>query len=159
MLSKQLWKSSRRSRRRRPFWDFHKCGSFHSLPRPSLWAGVEALMGKERRKFEVAFKKQLIAQIEAGVMTGMQAARTHQIAPSMIERWRRQYREQKLENPPTSRERQLEAENQKLKAKIGELVMQNDQLKKLQHDAQRLKNADTSVITAKNLDQFRKDSK
>ena len=116
-------------------------------------------MGKERRKFEVAFKKQLIAQIEAGVITGMQAARTHQIAPSMIERWRRQYREQKLENPPTSRERQLEAENQKLKAKIGELVMQNDQLKKLQHDAQRLKNADTSVITAKNLDQFRKGSK
>jgi len=85
--------------------------------------------------------------------------RPDQIAPSMIERWRRQYREQKLENPPTSRERQLEAENQKLKAKIGELVMQNDQLKKLQHYAQRLKNADTSVITAKNLDQFRKDSK
>ena len=141
------------------FLGFPQVRQFPQPAAPVLWAGVEALKGKERRKFEVAFKKQLIAQIEAGVMTGMQAARTHQIAPSMIERWRRQYREQKLENPPTSRERQLEAENQKLKAKIGELVMQNDQLKKLQHYAQRQRNADTSVITAKNLDQFRKDSK
>jgi transposase-like protein len=141
------------------FLDFHKYGSFHSLPRPSLFGLESTRMGKERRKFEVAFKKQLIAQIEAGVMTGMQAARTHQIAPSVIERWRKQYREQKLENPPTSRERQLEAENEKLKAKIGDLVMQNDQLKKLQHYAQRMRNADTSVITAKNLDQFRKGSK
>lgn len=116
-------------------------------------------MGKQRRRFEVAFKRQLIEQIEAGTLTGMQAARTHQIAPSVIEKWRKQYREQKLERRPSGRERQLEAENQKLKAKIGELVMQNEQLKKLRAYAQRLKSADTSVITEKNLGQFRKDSK
>ena len=116
-------------------------------------------MGKQRRKFEVAFKRQLIQQIECGALTGMQAARTHQIAPSMIEKWRKLYREQKLETPPSARERQLEAENLKLKAKVGELVMQNEQLKKLRAYAQRLKSADTSVITEKNLDQFRKGSK
>jgi transposase-like protein len=121
-------------------------------------AGVSA-MGKQRRRFEVAFKRQLIEQIESGSLTGMQAARTHQIAPSVIEKWRKQYREQKLENRPSGRERQLEAENQKLKAKIGDLVMQNEQLKKLRAYAQRLKSADTSVITEKNLDQFRKGSK
>ena len=54
---------------------------------------------------------------------------------------------------------QLEAENQKLKAKIGELVMQNEQLKKLRAYAQRLRSADTSVITERNLDQYRKGSK
>ena len=116
-------------------------------------------MGKDRRKFEVAFKRQLVEQIEAGALTSMQAARTHQISPSVIDRWRRQYREQKLVDRPSNRERQLETENEKLKAKIGELVMQNDQLKKLQDYAQRLRNADTSVITAKNWDQFRKGSK
>ena len=47
----------------------------------------------------------------------------------------------------------------KLKAKIGDLVMQNDQLKKLHDYAQRLRNVDMSVITAKNLDQFRKGSR
>jgi transposase len=116
-------------------------------------------MGKQRRKFETAFKRQVVQQIEAGGLTTLQAARTHQLSPSLIDRWRKQLREQKLVDRPTTRERQLEAENEKLKAKIGDLVMQNDQLKKLQDYAQRLRNADTSVITAKNLDQFRKGSK
>ena len=116
-------------------------------------------MGKDRRKFEAAFKRQLVQQIEAGGLTRMQAARTHQLSPSLIDRWRKQFREQKLVDRPSTRERQLETENEKLKSKIGDLVMQNDQLKKLQDYAQRLRNADTSVITAKNLAQFRKGSK
>jgi transposase-like protein len=116
-------------------------------------------MGKQRRRFEVAFKRQLIEQIESGALTGMQAARTHQIAPSVIEKWRKKYRERKLEVRSSGRERQLEAENQKLKAKIGELVMQNEHLKKVRDYTQRRKSADTSVITEKNLDQFRKGSK
>ena len=89
----------------------------------------------------------------------MQAARTHQLSPSLIDRWRKQFREDKLLDRPSNRERQLEAENEKLKAKIGDLVMQNDQLKKLHDYAQRLRSVNTSVITAKNLDQFRKGSK
>jgi transposase len=116
-------------------------------------------MGKQRRKFEMAFKRQIVQQIEVGALTTLQAARTHQLSPSLIDRWRRQFREQKLVDRPTTRERQLEAENEKLKAKIGDLVMQNDQLKKLHDYAQRVRNVDTSVITAKNLDQFRKGSK
>jgi hypothetical protein len=58
-----------------------------------------------------------------------------------------------------NRERQLEAENEKLKAKIGDLVMQMEHLKKLQAWAQQRKKADTSIITAKNWDQFRKPAK
>lgn len=116
-------------------------------------------MGKDRRKFEAAFKRQLVQQIEAGALTRMQAARTHQLSPSLIDRWRKQFLEQRLVDRPSTRERQLETENEKLKAKVGELVMQNDQLKKMQDYAQRLRNADTSVITAKNLAQFRKGSK
>ena len=89
----------------------------------------------------------------------MQAARTHQLSPSLIDRWRKQFREDKLVDRPSNRERQLETENEKLKAKIGDLVMQNDQLKKLHDYAQRLRSADTSVITGKNWDRFRKGSK
>ena len=59
----------------------------------------------------------------------MQAARTHQLSPSVIDRWRKQLREQKLVDRPSTREQQLQTENEKLKAKIGDLVMQNDQLK------------------------------
>ena len=116
-------------------------------------------MGKIRRKFETEFKRQLIAQIEAGQTTIGQAARDHQISRSVIERWRVQYRNNALIDRPSNRERQLEAENEKLRAKVGELVMQMDYLKKLQAWVQRQKSADTSIITAKNWDQFRKPAK
>jgi transposase-like protein len=116
-------------------------------------------MGKIRRKFEADFKRQLIAQIEAGALTIAQAAREQQISRSLVERWRAQYRNNALVDRPSNRERQLEAENEKLKAKIGDLVMQIEHIKKLQAWVQRQRSADTSVITAKNLDQFRKPAK
>ena len=102
-------------------------------------------MGKLRRKFETEFKRQLIGQIEAGQTTIGQAARDHQISRSVIERWRIHYHNNALVDRPSSRERQLEAENEKLRAKVGELVMQMDHLKKLQAWVQRRKNADTSI--------------
>ena len=117
------------------------------------------VMGKIRRKFETEFKRQLLDQIEAGQLTAQQAAREHQLSRSLIEYWRQQYRNNALVDRPSKRERQLEAENEKLKAKIGDLVMQMEHIKKLQALVQRKKNADTSVITAKNLDQFRKSAK
>ena len=116
-------------------------------------------MGKIRRKFETEFKRQLIAEIEGGKTTAGQAARDHQISRSVIERWRVRYHNNALVDRPSSRERQLEAENEKLRAKVGELVMQMDHIKKLQAWVQRRKNADTSIITAKNWDQFRKPAK
>ena len=116
-------------------------------------------MGKIRRKFETEFKRQLITEIESGQLTLAQAARQYQIAHSVLERWRARYRNHTLTEARSPRERQLEAENQKLKAKIGDLVMQMEHLKKLQTWVQQRRNADTSIITAKNLDQFRKPAK
>ncbi len=83
-------------------------------------------MGKIRRKFEAEFKRQLIAEIEAGRLSIAQAARDHQLSRSLVERWRMQYRNNALVDRPSQRERQLEAENEKLKAKIGDLAMQMD---------------------------------
>src|SRR5215471_16250610 len=116
-------------------------------------------MGKIRRKFEAEFKRQLMAQIEAGQLTTAQAARDYRLAHSVLERWRAQYRTNRLSDAPSARERQLEAENEKLKAKVGDLVMQMEYLKKLQAWVQQQRNADTSVISARNLDQFRKPAK
>jgi transposase-like protein len=116
-------------------------------------------MGKIRRKFEADFKRQVIGQIEAGELTLARAARDYQLAHSVLERWRSQYRNNRLTNAPSVRERQLEAENEKLKAKIGDLVMQMEYLKKLQAWVQQQRSADTSVITSKSLDRFRKPAK
>lgn len=116
-------------------------------------------MGKIRRKYETEFKRQLIAQIEAGQITVRQAAQEHQLSRSLINYWWEQYRTHTLVDRPSKRERQLEAENEKLKAKIGDLYLQMEHIKKLQAWVQRKKSADTSVITAKNWDQFRKPAK
>lgn len=116
-------------------------------------------MGKIRRKYDIAFKRHLVQEIEAGQITPSQAAIEHQLSRQVIHYWRKQFRNNTLVDHPSHRERQLEAENETLKAKIGDLVMQMDHLKKWQAWVQRQKNVDTSVITAKNWDQFRKPAK
>ena len=116
-------------------------------------------MGKQRRKFEVGFKKQLVAEIELGRMTPGAAARQHQISPSVIKRWVDQSREGTLQAGPSVREKALERENRELKEKLAELYLQVEHLKKMGDYARRRKSAATSVITSQNLDQFRKGAK
>ena len=73
-------------------------------------------MGKRSyRRYEDAFKSQLIEQIQSGQLSAGQAAREHHISRSLIDRWCDQYLGKGLIEKPSSRERQLEAENKKLK--------------------------------------------
>jgi transposase len=112
-------------------------------------------MGKrERRKFSMGFKQQVVAEIASGLVTTAQAARKYEISASVIDRWRGQQQDGQLVERPTTEGKALQAENERLKAKIGELTMQIDLLKKLDAYAQRQRNERTSVITAKNVAQF-----
>jgi len=113
-------------------------------------------MGKIRRKFQVEFKQQLVQQIESGIITQSQAAREYQISASVIGHWRLRFHQGSLVERPSSRERVLETENEKLKAKVGELTMKVDLLKKMGDYAQRQRSVDSSVITGKNVAQFKK---
>jgi transposase-like protein len=90
-------------------------------------------MGQNRRKFSPELRNRILQQIESGQIGASQAARQYQVSRSLIEYWRKRHREGQLEDQSTPRERQLERENRELKAKVGELVMQMEHLKKLQH--------------------------
>ena len=116
-------------------------------------------MGENRRKFSPEFRARVLRQVETGEIRASQAARQYQDSRSLIEYWRKQHRNGLLPEQSTARERQLDRENRQLKSKIGELVMQVEHLKKLQRSVRSVKSADTSVITASNLDQFRKGAK
>ncbi|HEY2932510.1 MAG TPA: transposase [Acidobacteriota bacterium] len=116
-------------------------------------------MGKTRRKFSLEFKQQILAEIASGQKSLGQAAREYQVSASVINRWRAHADQNQLSATPSARERALEAENERLKAKIGDLVMQNDFLKKFQSFVQRQKSVDSSVISGKNWDQLRKRAK
>ena len=112
-------------------------------------------MGKQRRKFDAQFKRQVVQEVEAGLSLN-EAARRHAVSPSVIVKWRQHFREGTLVDTPSAREKALEKENQQLKTKVAELVLENDLLKKLRQWSRRQKRLDTSVITAKNLGEFQK---
>ena len=116
-------------------------------------------MGKIRRKFSLEFKQQVVAEVSGGLKSLSEAAREYQISPSVINRWRAQAGTFRLAATPSARERALESENQRLKAKIGDLVMQVELLKKYHASIQRRRSVDTSVITGKNWEQFRRGAK
>ena len=116
------------------------------------------MVSKKRRKFEAGFKRQLLAQIAVGEISVSEAARAHDISPTVIYYWQKKQNEGSLIDGPSARERELEREVEKLKAKIGDMAMQIDHLKKLEAFAKRRKKLNTSVVTGLNLAQFKKDA-
>ena len=113
-------------------------------------------MGKIKRKFDVQFKIEVCQRIESGAYTVLEICREHQLARNVVEGWLRRFASGDLEGKSPSAMKQLEKENEKLKAKIGELTMQIDLLKKMEAWKRQQRNVDTSIITSKNLAQFQK---
>jgi transposase-like protein len=112
-------------------------------------------VGKIRRQFDIEFKKQVAAAVEAGLPIN-EAARQHSVSPSVVVKWRDLFRSGSLVERPSAREKALEKENQKLKAKVGELVLQIDVLKKQDSWIRQRQKLNTSIITEKNLAEFQK---
>lgn len=109
-------------------------------------------MGKKYRTFSYQFKKELVEQIDAGMISQGQAAREHDISPSLITRWIVQVHEGNLVEKPTAREKKLERELEHYKKKVGELTLVNDFLKKIAERSQRMKRLNSCVVTQKTLD-------
>ena len=104
-------------------------------------------MGKIRRYFKAGFKQQLIQEIGAGGLTLSAAARKYQISVSVLTRWRTQWQAGVLVDGPSAREKALEAELARYKAKVGELTMEIEQVKKIQAAFRRLKNGPPSLLS------------
>jgi len=115
-------------------------------------------MGKRQRRFTNQFKRNLVDQIEAGLISQSQAARDHTISPSLISRWRHQIQDGTLIDRPTAREKALERELERYKKKVGELILVNDTLKKIQEKRRRLKLLNESVVSPRTLAQSKKDA-
>jgi transposase-like protein len=116
-------------------------------------------MGRIRRKFDLSFKQKIIQQVESGEISQSEAARKYQLSASLIQKWRQQIHEGELRDTPSKEMRLLQLENDRLKKKLAELVMDIELLKKLQAYARQKRSADTCVITSKNLTQFQEDAR
>jgi transposase-like protein len=108
---------------------------------------------KKYRHFTEEFKRGLIAQIDSKAISKAAAAREHDIAPSLLDKWQQQIHEGTLQNRPTARERQLERELDRYKKKVGELTIQNELLKKLNETCASMRRSSGYVVTGRSTDQ------
>src|SRR4051812_26915523 len=106
----------------------------------------DQVMGRIRRRFDAQVKAQGCQAIHSGERTMAEVCREYQLSPGAVGRWVSAFATGSLQERPSGRERELERENEKLKAKIGELTMQVDVLKKMDEWKRRQRSVDSSVI-------------
>ena len=112
-------------------------------------------MGRVRRRFDTQFKKAVCQAINEGKSIN-EVCKDHQLHRQTVLAWlRKDEQGQPLGNPST-REKALEKQVYALQAKVGQLSMENEFLKKIKKQLQLRRNVKSSVITGKNLDQFQK---
>lgn len=88
----------------------------------------------ENRRWTAKRKAALVLDIIRGTTTAAQAARSYDLTISEIEEWvsdAMSGMENQLRSKPKDIAQQYETEIKELRAKVGELVLQNDVLKKL----------------------------
>lgn len=115
-------------------------------------------MGKIRRKFDVQFKLRVAEAIESGAAEIGALCREQQLSRSVVERWAEKHREGTL-GAKANRERELERQVEKLQAKVGEMTMQIDLLKKVADWKRQQRSDDSSIITSGSLARLRQPAK
>jgi transposase-like protein len=114
---------------------------------------------KKYRHFDEEFKRDLIARIDSGALTGAQACREHNLSPSLVDRWKRQIHEGTLRPRPSAREKQLERELEQYKKKVGEQAVQIDLLKKIKEFSASMRKSNGYVVTGNPTAPSRKGAK
>ncbi len=125
---------------------------------------------RDRRTFSTEFKKEILNLADHGEVAIADLAKKHDITITMICRWRRQLRdeviEESVQNAPRIEKlgvdpkyvRQLEDQLRTANEKLGELYIVVDGLKKIQNLTP-TKNASSFIVTGRSWDQRRKPAK
>ncbi len=88
---------------------------------------------RNQRTFSLEFKRQVIEELLSEESRPAQLCRRHNIQPSLLYHWKRQYSRGKFNNEPTE-EGALKDRIEKLERLVGRLTLENEFLKKgLQH--------------------------
>ena len=88
---------------------------------------------RNQRSFSLEFKRQVVEELMSGESRPAQLCRRHNISPSLLYHWKRQYSRGKFNNEPTE-EGALRDRVEKLERLVGRLTLENEFLKKgLQH--------------------------
>ena len=112
-------------------------------------------MGKIRRRFDTKFKQQICQAVISG-QDIRDICQDHQLHRATVLRWVERFQQGEPLGKPSAKEKALEKQVEKLHAKIGQMAVEIDLLKKFHETVRRRRSVDSSVITGKNLDQFQK---
>ena len=108
-------------------------------------------MGKVRRRFTVEFKEAICESINEGKSL-LEICKEHQVHRQTILEWFKKYQQGTPLGNASSRERSLERQVYALQAKVGQLSLENEFLKKAKKELQQRRSVRSSVITGKNLE-------
>jgi transposase-like protein len=84
---------------------------------------------RNQRRFSLEFKRQVIEELLSGQGGPAQVCRRHNITPSLLDHWKKQYSRGKFNNEPTE-EGALRDRIEKLERLVGKLTLENELLKK-----------------------------
>jgi transposase-like protein len=84
---------------------------------------------RNQRTFSLEFKRQIVEELLSGESRPAQLCRRHNIAPSLLYHWKKQYSRGKFDNEPTE-EGALKERIQQLERLVGRLTLENEFLKK-----------------------------
>ena len=90
-------------------------------------------MGKKRRTHSAEFKSRVALEAVRGLKTSGEIAKEYEIHPGQIAKWKKELiagLPDVFKRGPSSDEKQVEREAERLQRKIGELTMDVDWLKK-----------------------------
>lgn len=85
---------------------------------------------RSRRKFGVEFKRKVVEEVRADILTVAQAMRQYELSSNLVYRWRDQYEHGRLDNEPSERGA-LENKIAELERKVGQQAMEIGFLKKV----------------------------
>jgi transposase-like protein len=108
-------------------------------------------MRRSRRSFPFEFKKMIVELADSGRYSVNQIARDHDISPGLILQWQKKLSSGELIKEPSWREKQLEAELEAYKKKVGELTVAIDVIKKQLNTFQSVKRLNLPVETPRTL--------
>ena len=84
---------------------------------------------RNQRSFSLEFKRQVVEELLSGESRPAQLCRRHNISPSVLYHWKRQYSRGKFNNEPTE-EAALKDRIEKLERLVGRLTLENEFLKR-----------------------------
>ena len=84
---------------------------------------------KQRRRFSIELKRQVVEELLSGVSTPAQLMRRHELSSGLLYHWKEQYAKGRFDNPPTQ-EAALEERVRQLEQLVGKLTLENEFLKK-----------------------------